>query len=268
MFICGICQNGYTPVLLGNKKQCLKYLGKLKHLIEPWKTPFVKTREMCSKDGASLPLPQSDQENTDLYNFFVTERAKLTKNKQLDNLALDLRYFKKTGSFMSSTGDKPVFAKWGAGEPGNNTETNQYVALTANKTWGVYGPNFFVATICQQKICLSALGKVKKCTLLNALSITAQSGSDKRTYCAKSFGKMPHSKGKAHCKSLYAKLPLPKSSQEVNEFNKTFPTLTEYWIDLTDPSKSKDKAKWRDSDGKQPVYIKTGLMSFINNRLL
>ena len=79
---------------------------------------------------------------------------------------------------------------------------------------------------------------------------------------------MPHSKGKAHCKSLDAKLPLPKSSQEVNEFNKTFPTLTEYWIDLTDPSKSKDKAKWRDSDGKQPVYIKTGLMSCIDIRLL
>ena len=75
---------------------------------------------------------------------------------------------------------------------------------------------------------------------------------------------MPHSKGKAHCKSLDAKLPLPKSSQEVNELTKTFPALTDFWIDLTDPSRSKDKVNWRDSDGQRPIYIKPGFMNFLN----
>ena len=143
--VCGMCQKDYTPVLLGNKKQCLKYQ-------RPWRSPLVVTRGMCSEDGASLPLPRSDQENADLFDFFVTERAKLSKSDQLDNLALDLSYFKKTGTFLSSTGEKPVFTKWGTGEPGNNINT--FVAMSNNKTWRGYGPNFFVATICQQKICV------------------------------------------------------------------------------------------------------------------
>ena len=50
------------------------------------------------------------------------------------------------------------------------------------------------------------------------------------------------------CKNLNAGLPLPKSYEEIWEFLK-FSGSSNFWIGLTDSTKSGDMTAWKDLDG-------------------
>ena len=73
------------------------------------------------------------------------------------------------------------------------------------------------------------LGKVSSCTLSNSTKINVEN----RTYCAVDYGYKTQSQAIAHCKTLNARLPLPKSDVESDAFLKEFPP--KIWIDITDP---------------------------------
>ena len=73
------------------------------------------------------------------------------------------------------------------------------------------------------------LGKVSRCTLSNAKTLTV----GKSKYCAIDQGYKSQSQAIAHCKTLNARLPLPKSRLELAIFHKAFPNRT--WIDIRDP---------------------------------
>ena len=83
------------------------------------------------------------------------------------------------------------------------------------------------------------LGKVSNCTLsLCPVSVCAnypvkQINVEERKYCAMTQGYMTQSQGVAHCKTLNARLPLPKSNAESDAFYKEYFSRT--WIDITDP---------------------------------
>ena len=72
------------------------------------------------------------------------------------------------------------------------------------------------------------LGKVSSCTLSNATQIHV--GNNK--YCAVRQGHKTQSQAIAHCKTLNARLPLPKSKAESLALFEMFPSNT--WIDITD----------------------------------
>ena len=129
-------------------------------------------------------------------------------------------------------------------------------------TWGDYpddptkhGWKAGVA-VCTQQLTSSkesGLGKVTKCTMTGAqfINITdTKFGIDSRLYCAKDIGDMSQLEGIGECKKLNAKLPLPKSEDEVKVFYKYYNTRT--WIDLRDPKKTGDSNNWKDSEGIIP----------------
>ena len=73
-------------------------------------------------------------------------------------------------------------------------------------------------------------GKVQSCSLKKAKLISVE----KKKYCAVDQGDTKtQSEAIAHCKTLNARLPLPKSNKESAAFLKAFPSTT--WIDITDP---------------------------------
>ena len=73
------------------------------------------------------------------------------------------------------------------------------------------------------------LGKVSNCTLSNAKQINVENNK----YCAVDQGYKTQSQATAHCITLNARLPLPKSKWEYIAFKKEFSSNT--WIDITDP---------------------------------
>ena len=60
------------------------------------------------------------------------------------------------------------------------------------------------------------------------------------------------------CKKLNARLPLPRTKLEADEFRKISPSFTH--VDARNPHKTADKTKWIDVEGKllgdRPVYAR------------
>ena len=81
---------------------------------------------------------------------------------------------------------------------------------------------------------LKIIGEVSSCTLTKAKIICVEY----REYCAVNTGFKSQSQAIAHCKTLNARLPLPKSNEESVAFHREFPDRT--WIDITDPVESLD----------------------------
>ena len=100
----------------------------------------------------------------------------------------------------------------------------------------------------------SGLGYVPKCTLgIRAREITVAN----RTYCLINRRKMSQSKGMKLCKSLNARLPLPKSSAEANAFRKITGRF-DTWIGISDLTQKGIKEKWKDVEGNEigNAYVK------------
>ena len=119
------------------------------------------------------------------------------------------------------------FSKWRPGQPDGDGTAAYYstdsTVLDANET------KAGVAGVCVQEIIGEklTLGKVSSCTLVNATQIEVEG----RKYCAISTGLKTQTQSIADCKTLNARLPLPKSNAESNAFVQNFPNRT--WIDIT-----------------------------------
>ena len=61
-------------------------------------------------------------------------------------------------------------------------------------------------------------------------------------------GERSQNRAMDECKKLNAKLPLPKSEGEANEFRKITGTDST-WIGIRDLTKSGNKSKWKDVEG-------------------
>ena len=85
-----------------------------------------------------------------------------------------------------------------------------------------------------------SLGKVSSCTLshVGPWRPVRPIIVGNRKYCANEHGYKTQSQASALCKSLNARLPLPKSEAEYASFFKQFPYPA--WIDITDPVRVKD----------------------------
>ena len=111
----------------------------------------------------------------------------------------------------------------------SETTTGTTVMTTTNPTT----TDFTTGPTTQYSPSVSILGKVSNCTLSNAKQINVKN----RTYCAADHstfaeGYKTQSQALAHCKTLNARLPLPKSNAEAVAFFKVFATKT--WIGITD----------------------------------
>ena len=99
-------------------------------------------------------------------------------------------------------------------------------------------------------------GVVQNCTLnLKFGTLTKFIGVNGRNYCAATVekNKKSHFEAVSLCKTLNAKLPLPKSSSESVAFYNAFPFSL--WVDLTDPGSTGKKENWKDSNGASPQYV-------------
>ena len=90
----------------------------------------------CKSENARLPLPRSDQENSDYCNAF---RA---LDSNIEWVALDINDVEQEGSFVTSTGEKPSYYKWSkiVGKSGfepNNLNNEDYVHLWLVSRWTV-----------------------------------------------------------------------------------------------------------------------------------
>ena len=64
-----------------------------------------------------------------------------------------------------------------------------------------------------------------------------------------------------YCKNINAKLPLPKSQGEFNEFNKITGGFT-VWIGIRDLTRGGVKANWKDAEGN-PIGN-----AYVNSRVI
>ena len=79
---------------------------------------------------------------------------------------------------------------------------------------------------------------------------------DGRDYCAvKKASEKTHWQAVSLCRSLNARLPLPKSYSESKAFYNAFPFSL--WVDLTDLGMTGKKNNWKDSTGASPQYTQT-----------
>ena len=78
------------------------------------------------------------------------------------------------------------------------------------------------------------LGIVSNCTLVDAEKIDVYSGE----YCVVNQGQKSRSEAFLYCKTLNARLPLPKNEAEMAAFLKLSPNKT--WIGITDPVKGRN----------------------------
>ena len=62
------------------------------------------------------------------------------------------------------------------------------------------------------------------------------------------MGKKGQNAAMDECERLNAKLPLPKSKGEADEFRKIIGN-DRFWIGIKDLAKSGDKSKWKDVEG-------------------
>ena len=67
---------------------------------------------ICAEDGSKLPLPKNSQENSDIVSFFKTKSTLSIKNSIYPMIALDLNDAKNEGTFVSSTGNEPIYTNW------------------------------------------------------------------------------------------------------------------------------------------------------------
>ena len=99
------------------------------------------------------------------------------------------------------------------------------------------------------------LGIVGKCTLTGTVK---NINVDGRSYCVVDLGNKKHSEAVESCKSLNAKLPLPRTKAELDEFRKISPSWTH--VDGRNPKKTSNKTEWIDGEGKphgnRPVYLR------------
>ena len=100
----------------------------------------------------------------------------------------------------------------------------------------------------------SALGIVAKCTLTGTVK---NINVDGRSYCVVDHGLKKHPDAVKFCKNLNARLPLPRTKAELDEFRKISPSFTN--LDARNPKKTANKAEWVDAEGKplgnRPVYF-------------
>ena len=80
---------------------------------------------------------------------------------------------------------------------------------------------------------------------------------DGRSYCVVDHGSKKHPDAVEFCKKLNARLPLPRTKAELDEFRKISPSYTN--VDARNPKKTANKAEWVDAEGKplgnRPVYL-------------
>ena len=93
-----------------------------------------------------------------------------------------------------------------------------------------------------------------KCSLTGKINNINVEG---RSYCAVDHGKRRHPEAVEWCKKLNARLPLPRTKAELDEFRKVSPSWTH--VDGRNPKKSSNKTEWIDAEGKphgsRPVYL-------------
>ena len=98
------------------------------------------------------------------------------------------------------------------------------------------------------------LGIVTKCTLTGTVK---NINVDGRSYCVVDLGNKKHSEAVELCKNLNAKLPLPRSKEEADQFLKISPSWTH--VDARNPKKTSNKTEWVDAEGKplgnRAVYL-------------
>ena len=75
---------------------------------------------------------------------------------------------------------------------------------------------------------------------------------------------MKHPRAVEYCKSINARLPLPRNKAELDEFRKISPSNTN--IDARNPKFTSNRTEWVDAEGKplgtRPVYL-TGQKCFV-----
>ena len=88
---------------------------------------------------------------------------------------------------------------------------------------------------------------------------------DGRSYCVVDHGSKKHPDAVEFCKKLNARLPLPRTKAELDEFRKISPSYTH--VDARNPKKTSNKAEWVDAEGKplgnRPVYLRGQKFNFI-----
>ncbi|XP_070687181.1 mannose-binding protein C-like isoform X2 [Pempheris klunzingeri] len=103
---------------------------------------FSRALELCSQRGLELALPQSEEENTALTQFFgdVYRTAWINVNNK-----------KAEGNFQVDTKNRPLtFTKWGGGQPDESIQDTGCTMLSENGIWRVTSECFLNAYIvCQ-----------------------------------------------------------------------------------------------------------------------
>ncbi|XP_070686947.1 collectin-43-like isoform X2 [Pempheris klunzingeri] len=103
---------------------------------------FSRALELCSQRGLELALPQSEEENTALTQFFgdVYKTAWINVNNK-----------KAEGNFQVDTKNRPLtFTKWGGGQPDKSIQDTGCTMLSENGVWSVTRECFLNAYIvCQ-----------------------------------------------------------------------------------------------------------------------
>ena len=111
-----------------------------------------------------------------------------------------------------------------------------------------------IATSSQTTI--NNLGLVKTCGKMFTVKFTV----DGRTYCVFDQGTNRKSVGEQACSQLNSKLPVPKNHEEIDQFIQI--TDKDFWLDISDPERTKNRANWKDSSGKTPPFVKQGYPKF------
>ena len=116
-----------------------------------------------------------------------------------------------------------------------------------------------ITTLCVQELIGIRLGIVQTCTLTGSIETFTYFGIN---YCMVNHGKKRQDEAIHFCKKLNARLPLPKSKGEVDKYLKI--TGSDFWIDLTDSTKSGNKETWKDI-GENPIgnrYVNLRVITF------
>ena len=115
---------------------------------------MYKAVSICAKDGSKPPLPKNSQENSDILDYFLDQRAKAKAKttRYISTLfVLDLNDENLEGTFVSSTGYKPGYTNWYGTEPDNDMFNQDYVAMHTDGTWKDYQYFTSISIICQQE---------------------------------------------------------------------------------------------------------------------
>ncbi|XP_051238888.1 mannose-binding protein C-like [Dicentrarchus labrax] len=103
---------------------------------------FSRAVEFCSQQGLDLALPQNEEENIALTQFFgdVNKEAWINVNNK-----------KAEGNFEADMNNRPLtFTKWGEGQPDKSIEATGCTMLSENGVWRVTHECFLNAyIICQ-----------------------------------------------------------------------------------------------------------------------